>query len=179
MKLMRIFKRVYLSYLKRVDEVKYWKALGVKIGEGTRFYNAMLDYGHPWMISIGKNCILTNCRILTHDASTYSFLNKSKVSDVIVGDNVFIGVNSIILCGVHVGDNSIIGAGSVVSKDVPANVVVAGNPAKIVCTKEEFEKKHLDAYSTKRVWTTHYKDKDEMEKNEMWMELLDDFGYDV
>ena len=49
-----------------------------------------------------------------------------------IEDNVFIGARSIIMKGVHIGNGSVVGAGSVVTKDVPANVIVAGNPAKIV-----------------------------------------------
>ncbi len=51
---------------------------------------------------------------------------------VIIGDNVWIGMNAVILKGVHIGDNAIVAAGAVVSRSVPANVVVAGNPAVIV-----------------------------------------------
>ena len=51
---------------------------------------------------------------------------------VTIGDNVFIGNNVIILKGVSIGNNSIIGAGSVVLKDVGANTVVGGNPAKFI-----------------------------------------------
>jgi acetyltransferase-like isoleucine patch superfamily enzyme len=55
-----------------------------------------------------------------------------KTKPVRIGDNVWIGMNAIILKGVTIGDNSVIGAGAVVTKDVPANVVVAGNPAQII-----------------------------------------------
>jgi acetyltransferase-like isoleucine patch superfamily enzyme len=51
---------------------------------------------------------------------------------VLIGDNVFIGAGSYILKGVTIGENSIIGANSVVAKSIPANVIAAGNPAKIV-----------------------------------------------
>lgn len=54
------------------------------------------------------------------------------MAETIIGKNCFIGCNSIILKGVHIGDNSVIGAGSVVTKDVPANCIAAGNPAKVV-----------------------------------------------
>ena len=49
-----------------------------------------------------------------------------------IGDNVWIGMNAVVLKGVTIGENSVVAAGAVVSKDVPANVIVAGNPAVIV-----------------------------------------------
>ena len=54
------------------------------------------------------------------------------MADTIIGENVFIGCNALILKGVHVGNNSVVGAGSVVTKDVPANCIVGGNPAKVI-----------------------------------------------
>ncbi|BAV86488.1 maltose O-acetyltransferase [Rothia aeria] len=53
---------------------------------------------------------------------------------ITVGDNVWIGGGAIILGGVSIGENAVIGAGSVVTKDVPANAVVVGNPARVVRT---------------------------------------------
>jgi acetyltransferase-like isoleucine patch superfamily enzyme len=53
---------------------------------------------------------------------------------VTIGKNVWIGMNSTILRGVTIGDNSIIGAGAVVTMDIPAEVVAAGNPARVVKT---------------------------------------------
>ena len=51
---------------------------------------------------------------------------------VSIGNNVWIGMNCIILKGVNIGDNTIIGAGSIVTKDIPANTIAAGNPCKII-----------------------------------------------
>jgi acetyltransferase-like isoleucine patch superfamily enzyme len=55
-----------------------------------------------------------------------------RTAPVIIKDNVWIGMNAIVLKGVTIGENAVIAAGAVVSRDVPANVVVAGNPAVIV-----------------------------------------------
>ncbi len=55
-----------------------------------------------------------------------------KKKEIVIGSNVFIGVNSIILKGTKLGDNCVVGAGSVVSGVFPANVIVAGNPAKVI-----------------------------------------------
>ncbi len=52
--------------------------------------------------------------------------------ETVIGKNVFIGCNALILKGVHIGDDSVIGAGSVVTKDIPANCIAAGNPAKVI-----------------------------------------------
>jgi acetyltransferase-like isoleucine patch superfamily enzyme len=55
-----------------------------------------------------------------------------RTAPVRIGDNVWIGMNAVVLKGVTIGENSVVGAGAVVTRDVPANVVVAGNPAKVV-----------------------------------------------
>ena len=68
-------------------------------------------------------------------------IQKSAVTEI--GNNVFIGINSIILMGAKIGDNVVIGAGSVVSGVVPDNQVWAGNPAKFICTLDEYHKKCL------------------------------------
>lgn len=51
---------------------------------------------------------------------------------VTIGNNCWIGANSVICPGVTIGDNTVIGAGSVVTKDIPANCVAAGNPCKVI-----------------------------------------------
>lgn len=128
--------------------VNYLKNNGCKIGENTFFYAPLkttiddrrLDY-----ITIGNNCSITQgCQILCHDFS-WSVLRKSHNEilpdpgqEVVIGDNVFLGWNTIVLGGVHIGSNVIIGANSVVTHDVPDNMVYAGNPARQICTLEEY-----------------------------------------
>jgi maltose O-acetyltransferase len=64
------------------------------------------------------------------------------VTTTTIGDDVFLGAAAIVLAGVTIGNRVIIGAGSVVTKDVPDNSVVAGNPARVICTVDEYLKKH-------------------------------------
>lgn len=61
-------------------------------------------------------------------------------SPIIIEDNVWIGANAVILPGITVGKNSIVGAGAVVTKDVPENTIVAGNPAKVIREIDEMDK---------------------------------------
>lgn len=63
--------------------------------------------------------------------------------DVHIGNNVWIGANTVVVPGVTIGDNSVIGAGSVVTKDIPANVVAVGNPCKVLREIGEQDRKYF------------------------------------
>ena len=80
-----------------------------------------------------------NVKILDHDfhpieseARKRNDMSMVGKKAIIIGENVFIGCNSLILKGTEIGDNSVVGAGSVVSGKFPANVILAGNPARII-----------------------------------------------
>ena len=119
-----------------------YKRYGVNIGENCCIHKTIIDKGHGYLITIGDNCTLTKCIILSHDASTKRYIGKTKIGRVIIGNNCFIGMSSIILPGVKIGDNSIIGCGSVVCKDIPAGSVAIGNPARVIMSTEDFINKH-------------------------------------
>jgi tetrahydrodipicolinate N-succinyltransferase len=83
---------------------------------------------------------------MTHDGAKWVLeqnadFEGSKFGPIIIRDNSFIGVNAIIMPGVIIGPSSVVGAGSVVTKDVPPNTVYAGNPARFICTYEEYLEK--------------------------------------
>lgn len=96
-------------------------------------------------IQIGDNCMFAANAYVT-DADWHGLYDRTEVignaAKVMLDDNVWIGDGATVCKGVHIGENSIVGAGAVVTKDVPANVVVAGNPASIV--------KELDPTRTRR-----------------------------
>lgn len=130
--------------------IKYLRKHGTKVGNGTHFFapeNTYIDTNNGIFIEIGAYCkITTGVRILAHDYS-YSVLRRvyhnipKKASLTKIGDNCFIGVNSIILSGSKIGNNVIIGAGSVVSGKIPDNQVWAGNPARFICSLDDYYKK--------------------------------------
>lgn len=109
--------------------VQYYRFMGIKIGKKTYIsINAHLDVRRGEII-IGNNVdIARGTCILSHTG----YQEVKKGQKTVIGDNVKIFVNSIILPGVRIGKNSIVGAGSVVMKDVPPNVLVLGNPARVV-----------------------------------------------
>lgn len=104
-------------------------AYKMNIGKNCKIsWRAHLDKSNnPKGLYIGDNTwILSRAVIMTHDYC------RSLVADVKIGKNCIIGGHSIIMPGITIGDESVIGIGSVVTKDVPSNTVVAGNPAKII-----------------------------------------------
>lgn len=132
------------------DYLNSLREKGAKIGCGVKIYSpnhTYIDELFPYMLSIGDNVNITSgVHILNHDYSWSVLKNKYNtvlggVGKVSIGNNVFIGVNSVILMNSEIGDNVIIGSGSVVHGRIPSNSVVAGSPAKVICTLEEFFEK--------------------------------------
>ena len=124
-------------------------SMGMKVGKNfNRLHGVILDPGHCWLIEIGDNVTMApRVHILCHDASTKVFLGQTKIGRVTIGNNVFIGAESVILPGVTIGNNVVIGANSTITHDIPDNMVVAGSPARVLCTLDEYlakEKKHME-----------------------------------
>jgi acetyltransferase-like isoleucine patch superfamily enzyme len=109
-----------------------------KIGN-VKHHNTIIDGLIPQMVKIGDDFISApGSMILAHDASLFNHIGCHRIEKTIIGNKVFLGANAIIMPGVTVGDGAIIGSGSIVTKDVPSFTVVAGNPAKIISTVQEY-----------------------------------------
>ena len=167
-------KLIYGSKSNSHTYVKYLRSLGMKIGEGTVIYEPMktfIDTTRPWMIDIGDNVKITEgVTILTHGYD-WSVLKGvygdvlGSAGAVVIGDNIFIGMKTTILKGVHIGNNVIIGSGSqvlgpivvgdnakigsnaIVTKDVPANTTVVGMAAHRVAELNGQSKKKRQPFA--------------------------------
>lgn len=150
-----IIKKIYRRIMykeKRSSEsyIKFLRDKGILIGENCRFFDPIsniIDIQNPYMITIGDNVKITSkVIILTHDYS-WSVLSNLKgemlggVGKVNIGNNVFVGMGTIILKNTEIGDNVIIGAGSIVSGKIESNSVYAGNPARKIMDIEKFYEK--------------------------------------
>ena len=121
--------------------ISFLRKKGVRIGTNVRIFQpktVFIDFSRPSLLEIGNNVVITNgCNILTHGYDWFVLRNLykeiiSSSGKVIVGDNVFIGFNCIILKNVSIGSNSIIAAGTVVTRDTPPNSVIAGVPGRVI-----------------------------------------------
>ncbi|MFY0761452.1 acyltransferase [Metabacillus dongyingensis] len=177
-KLLFLYYKLY-RYLGNRDKYKHdiaireSKLMGVEVGDNCRFFCTNFS-SEPYLIKIGNHVTITaGVKFITHDGGIWvlrGLKEKNRYSNIIgkitIGNNVFIGVDAIILPGVEIGDNSIIAAGSIVTKSFPPNSIIGGNPAKIICSLEEYldkssgyliDTKHLSENEKKKFLLTNLK----------------------
>lgn len=133
---------------------KYLMKKGCKIGENVLFHvpeSTVIDITRPCLIDIGNNVDFSSgVTVLTHGYDWIVLIRKygnaaGSAGKVHIKDNVFVGANATILKGITIGNNVIIGANSVVTHDVPDDVVVAGNPARVIMGLDAYHEKRLEA----------------------------------
>ena len=168
-KLRVVSRRIYHKYLRR-DLNSFAKSLGVKVGENCNYVDdpEKIFGSEPWLIKVGNHVRFAfGVRIITHRGEIWvareknsRYNNSSNYAPVIIGDNVFIGMYSIIMPGVKIGDNVIIGAHSVVTHDIPENSVACGTPAVPISTMD----KYLEKLSEKELFDViHMNSKEKMQ----------------
>jgi acetyltransferase-like isoleucine patch superfamily enzyme len=125
----------------RVKRLLY-RLRGTRIGKGVDISTGVfIEESFPHMITIEDNVdIGPNVIIAAHDSSYHCIQPDIPLicKEVIIKRNAYIGAGAIILPGVTIGEYSIVAAGAVVTKDVPPRSVVAGVPAKVIGTVDEF-----------------------------------------
>lgn len=180
--MLELLKKVYrrLRYGKPLTSDSFiarLRAQGVRIGEDVTFYSpqtTVLDGTYPWLITIGDHVRITKgVIILTHDYS-WSVLKGCGGEEeghilgasgkVVIGNNVFIGMDAIIMRNVTIGDDVIIGAGSVVTRDCESGWVYGGNPARKLMPVAEYREKRCaaqlrEAKDLARAWYERFGEK--------------------
>lgn len=175
------FRNFIISKIRGEVSIEYLKRQGLRVGRNFhKLGGCIIDYSHSWLITIGDNVTLApRVHILAHDASTKKFLGYTKIGLVNIGDNVFVGADSIILPNVKIGNNVIVGAGSVVTKNIPDNSLVVGNPAKVIGTTEDYINRNREKMLQSPVfganWTMHKIT--DSQKKEMIEKLKDGIGF--
>ncbi|WP_290724984.1 acyltransferase [Fibrobacter sp. UBA2449] len=132
------------------DYVNTLRNRGVNVGNNVSIISLPHTSSEPYLISIGDNTTISfEVAFITHDAATRVIRNLPDgnpetviYGTIEIGSNCFIGARTTILPNVKIGNNSIIGACSLVNQDIPNNVVAAGNPCKVICSLDEYLKKH-------------------------------------
>lgn len=145
--LRRYWESIKRYWAVKTDPIAYARSIGVTIGNDCRLLNITPGtFGsEPYLIKLGNHVTVTSGVVFsTHDGGVWVFREKYPNVDVfapiIIGNNVFIGVGSILLPGITIGDNVIIGAGAVVTRDIPSNSVAVGSPARVIKSIEEYWK---------------------------------------
>ena len=102
----------------------------IKIGDGCGFSGTVI--GCAKYVKLGNNVRCGANTLITDSDWHFDDSRTNEDSPVIIDDNVWLGYGVKVLKGVHIGENSLIGAGSIVTKDIPANVIAAGNPCRVI-----------------------------------------------
>ena len=178
-----MFEKIY-QFIRKKRRAKHIERLvrnGLRIGNNVGILDGcFLDPSHCYLISIGDNCVLCpNVRMIAHDASTKKILGYSKIGKINIKENCFIGDSAIILPGITIGPNSIVGAGSVVTKDVPPDTVVVGNPARAISSLKDYIEKIESFAKNKKIFPREYfiDILDETKREEIRLAVKDSIGF--
>ena len=143
--LKRLFRQIRCQYQVRTDPVGYARSIGVKLGQDCLLVGLKIGtFGsEPYLVTLGDHvAVASGVRFITHDGGVhvfrYEFPDLDVFGPITMGNNVFIGINVILMPGVKIGDNCVIGTGAVVTHDIPPNSVAVGVPAKVIKTLDGY-----------------------------------------
>ena len=164
---MNIFLNFYIEHMNPRERAKYYNDHNIiKMGENCEIFTNVIFGEEHYLIELGNNVkIASGVKLLTADKGIQvasGLMNENDceiVGPITIGNNVFIGMSCTILPNVKIGNNVVVGAHSVITSDVPDNTVVAGNPAKTICSIEQyFEKNKEYIHSTQKMSQKDKKD---------------------
>ena len=163
----QFLKNIYYKKIKKWDASQiiahHLRRCGMTIGKNTYIFSDDLETAECYLVTLGNDVMVSpNVHFTTHDASACYYIPGASdlFGRINIGDSYFLGMGAIILPGVTLADHCIVGAGSVVTKSflVPGSVI-AGNPARVVCTTEELRQRN-ERYAL-NTWGKSYTEKKE------------------
>ena len=165
MSVKRFFLKAYVKLLSNNRFLNYLRRKGVSIGNDCLICKNVEIGTESYLISIENNVRITeNVKFIIHDGDLWLLRNlgmipknADKIGKNIVGNNVNIGWDCLIFPNVIIGDNFVIGAGAIVTKNVPSNSVVAGVPAKMIVSIDEYYDKNKYSILLTRNMNNNYK----------------------
>ena len=167
MRLLYYINRFIWEVIGIIDEKHYARHYGVKIGDNCLFDTKNIG-SEPYLITIGNNVQIThNVSFHTHGGGHVArglYPDFDVFGKIVVCDNAYVGSNAQIMPGVTIGEGALVAAGSVVTKSVPPHIVVGGNPARVLCTVQEYIDKN-------NRYNVHTKGMTEKKKKEVLMSL--------
>lgn len=150
-----VIRELIERYKKYKDPVSYYRNKGVVIGENCEIRSAKFS-SEPYLIKIGNHVrINAGVELVTHDGGAWVLRECANIDNrknitlfgpIIIGNNVHIGSNAILMPNIRIGNNCIIGCGAIVTHDIPDNSIAVGIPAKVIETIDEYERKHVDNF---------------------------------
>lgn len=166
-----LVERKVLLFLDNDFRIRRLRARGVRIGESCLVYTTEFST-EPYLVEIGNHvAISSGVKFITHDASGWLFEDKEPDMDLFgpiqVGDNVYFGIDCVVMPNTRIGSNCIIGAGAVVRGHVPDDSVVMGNPGRVVMKtslvrplmvhhKNRLDTRHLPPATKEAAVRTHF-----------------------
>lgn len=156
---MPLWQKIYYRLCSNSRRIAFLRKRGVHIGKrcvipGTSFFGS-----EPFLVKLGDNVRLTaHVEFITHDGGCWVVRNYNEqykacdlFSPITVGNNVHIGIGTIVMPGVHIGNNVIIGCGAIVTRDIPDNSVAAGVPCRVIRSIDDYIAKHKQEF----LYTNH------------------------
>jgi len=144
-KIIQIIRKCFLYVYFKINPINCSRLMGVKIGENCKIYgNSPSMWGtEPFLITIGNNVFITDgCKFINHDGGTLILRKKTPsleiTAPIFIGNDVYLGIETLIMPGVKIGNNVIVGARSIITKNVEDNSVMVGIPAKKIKSVDEY-----------------------------------------
>ena len=144
---MSVLKSAYLWLVNMISPIRHARLMGVRLGNNCLIYRSVEWPSEPYLVTIGNHVQITRgVAIHTHGGGNVirrSIPDFDVFGKVEIKDWAYVGAHAQIMPGVTIGEGAMVAAGSIVTKSVPDGMVVGGNPARILCSVDEYLERNI------------------------------------